>query len=157
SAAAPRRRARRPRSPPAWSGPCSGTPPRRSRPARSRSRGPRGSWRGRLREETIDRGLEDVVGDGAHVLEADLAAAVDEERFGHAVDAVVDRDRAFEVLGNREGQAEVADELQRGLALVLDVHTDHHHATLAIAAPVALEHRRLLVARRIAPRRPEVH
>src|SRR5262249_52249986 len=43
------------------------------------------------------------------------------------------------------------------LALVLDVHTDHHHATLAIAAPVALEHRRLLVARRIAPRRPEVH
>src|SRR3989442_9919184 len=97
-----------------------------------------------------------LVGEGADMLGADRAVARDEERLRHAVDAVVHRDLAAAVARVGKGEAEVADELAPGLVGVLDVDADHDHAALAVRAPGALEHRRLVVARGVAPRRPQV-
>src|SRR5262249_44805898 len=40
---------------------------------------------------------------------------------------------------------------------VLDVHTDHHHATITVGTPAALQDGGLVVARGLAPGGPEVH
>src|SRR5262245_8496409 len=130
--------------------------PRPRAPPLSGARRARASPGFRLSEEPLDRVAEHRVGDGAHVLDADAALAVEEERLRHAVDAVVDRHGARQVLGVGEGEAEILDELLDGLALVLDGDAQHDDAPLTIGAPVLLEDRRLLVAAWIAPGRPEI-
>ena len=109
-----------------------------------------------LAEERLDRLAEDRLGDGADVLPADHAPPVDHERLGHPVDPVVDRDLPGGIGRVREGEAEALDELQRGRLLVLDRDAEHHHAQRLSPPPAGLEDRRLLVARRVAPGRPEV-
>src|SRR5262245_51973871 len=108
---------------------------------------------GWLREQRLHLRAEDAVGDGADVLGADAAPAVDEEGLGDAVDAVVDRHLSGGIAGIGEAQAELAHEALRGLGAVLDVDADHHHPAVAPRPPAALEHRRLVVAGRVAPRR----
>src|SRR5262245_15476143 len=90
------------------------------------------------------------------MLPADAARAVDEERLGNAIDAVVHGDAARGVgsIGKRE--LELRKELSRRVVLVLDVDPDEGHVLSLVPLPGAREDRRLLVARRIAPGSPEV-
>src|SRR3989304_5276466 len=82
----------------------------------------------------LDIGAEDLVGDRAVVLGADPALPIDEEGLRHPVHPEVHRHLARRVLGVREREAEIADELLRRLAPVLDVHADHDPPALAVRA-----------------------
>jgi len=98
-----------------------------------------------LSQEPVDGRAEDVVGDGAHVLDADPALAIEKERLGDPVDAVVlPTPVPFRILGDREGENRSRRRnFWAASRLVLDVDTQHDHArALTIAAPVPLEHRR---------------
>src|SRR5688500_9491832 len=87
----------------------------------------------------------------ADVLVADHALAVDDVRFGHAVDAVVDRDAAGGVVHRELVGIAVAREPRQGvLARVLVVQADDRHALGELA------HHRVLDQARRAPRRPHV-
>src|SRR3989449_1447293 len=141
---------------------CAPAPGRRARRQRGAPRGT-ASRRGRaepssrrLREQRLDVGPEDLVRERADVLGADPPAPIDEEGLRHAVGAVIHGDLAGRVGRVREAQAEVPDELLRRLGLVLDVHAHHGDAAVAVRPPAPLEDRRLLVARGVAPRGPEV-
>src|SRR5262245_45201668 len=125
----------------------------RTRPRR-RARGERSRA---LRQQHVDVALQHIVGDRADVLEAHAAGAVDKERLGDAVDAVVHRHAARRI--GRGGQAvvELGEELLGGFVLVLDVDPDERDAAVFVGAPAALEGGRLLVATGEAPRGPEVH
>src|SRR5207247_602517 len=83
---------------------------------------------------------------GLCALAANPPRPVDEERFRHAVDSVVDRNLAVRVGRVRKGEVEVRDELLRRLLLVLDRDADKGDAPTAIRAPGPLERRRFVVA-----------
>src|ERR1035441_3875178 len=101
-----------------------------------------------LFEQGLDLGRERFLGERADVLHADDAALVDDERFGHAVDAEVDADAAFAV--EQRGVVRVAEARQPAAgigALVLVVEPIDRHEVLLRE----LDEQRMLLAAGNAP------
>src|SRR5436190_3851818 len=98
--------------------------------------------------------LHDLHSEGADVLVADDAFAIDDVGLGHAVDAVVDADAAVHVGDDQViGIAVALEPGQRVLALVLVIQADHRRDA---GARHLCDHRMLDQARR-APGGPDVH
>src|SRR6185369_11159883 len=106
-----------------------------------------------LLHERQDPLANDLGREDADALVADDALAVDDEGFGHAVDAVVHAEAAFAVIQRERIRiAEASEPGERLLGFVLVVEPDHRRAARARER----RQRGVLLAARDAPRSPHI-
>src|SRR5262245_24816905 len=106
-----------------------------------------------LLHERQDPLAHDLRGEDADALVADHASAVDDEGFGHAVDAVVHAEAPFAVVQRQRVRvAEALEPGERLLGFVLVVQADHRRGAGAREG----RERGVLLAARDAPRSPDV-
>jgi len=95
--------------------------------------------------------------DGPSVLCADTTTLIDDEGLRYAIDPKVDAGLTSPVHSVRKSLTELVDERLCGYFAILNIHSDHDHATLPVALPHTLEPRRFLIAGWEAPRCPEIY